>query len=743
MKAECILPSNFDELQKTLDNMGISIQQFFLDEKIDPKQRQDILTAALGERDAENFTKVANAKIQKYLTTKAEKELAREKIKANVVEDMVLNRIRRLQGKITPEYEGKYLENLIQSELKLAVSQKQAEQLVSAQASVDAALEDMNNALDKNESFKGQNYKDIYKESDVEKIREDEVLNKKYVTLGLALVKYRDTYAEIQQSLLSKTNYALAKKFIGSTRSAILSADMSFGRNISNMFFVRPDIGWKSWIKGTKAFAQDLWYGTSKDANGFTKKDYAWANIYAHPNVVSGRLKALGVNIGITEEQFLNSAITDITEGAEALSRGEIKFAGKAGQVSATAVRPVLRLYTASEDSFNLAVNMARFMYGNAMIDLYDAKTKKDIDVLKENGVGDLIMEQTGRWNKWKSAKDFTDDISFLIMAFRWTASRVSTAKNVIYTPAALADLTKRAVKKGGIKSLDAFYLNKTNVDKGRSALGLVLAMPIFASLLSSALSDDDKDFYDSLLEGLDPTKDFGKVVFGKTRFDATFGVASVISTVAKTIRLATDKQYGKDSWDPIARFLKNRQAPIISVINGMYEHARATFDDTFLPTDIMGEPETAGAFVRGTLMPIYMNNIIEYASSKDEEIGLIEASAAVFADVIGIGATTYSERASKAEILEEWGKASPLVKISKRSNLANKLSKEEFIQAEKDMEEMYLSEASRLMNSSGFRNMSREEKDKELQNLHRRIIDKLSSDYGVSEKKKKKYGLK
>lgn len=741
MKKDCLLPSSLDDLQAELERQGISIQKFFLDENIDPEQRDKILLSALrSEEKVKFFTDTVYEEIlTPLLQRKARKDLERENIKQNIVDDMVLNRVRRLQGKMTPQYEGMYLERLVQEDLKLAVTQEQSEALVDAQTSVDNAMEDLNTAIKESEEFKGRNFKDLYKDEDVQKIKANDKLYQKYLTLGLSIVNYNKVYADISQDILSRGAGAVAKKILGSTRSAVLSADLSFGRNISNMFFVSPKTGFKSWWKGAERTFADLWYGTSKDKNGYTHKDYAWAEIYAHPNVVSGRLKQLGVNIGITEEQFLNSYLTQLTEKAEDVSRDE--SASGALRKTAVAARPLLRLYAASESGFNMAVNYARFTYANMLIDLYDAKTIEDVKLLKNNGVGDLIMEQTGRWNGLKGERRTVDTLSFYLMAMRWTASRITTAKNIIYAPVTIADWAKGIATGKGIKSLDTFYFNKTNVDKGRASVGIVLGMSLFASLLSAALSeDDDKDYWEKVIEGLDPTQDFGKVVIGKTRFDATFGVASVISTVAKTAKLFLDPQYGKDSWDPIARFLKNRQAPVISIINGAYEHVRAYFDDTYLPKDIMGDPETAGAFIRGMFVPIYIDNMVDYfGEGRDEDVSTLEASAAILADVIGIGATTYSDRMSKAEILEKWGKASPLAQLSSRTNLAQKLSKEEFIEAEKEMEDMYMTESARIINSSAYQSMTKEQKDKALTDLHRRIVDKLSKKYGVSSKGKKK----
>lgn len=742
MKERCLLPSTLDELQEELKKQGISLQKFFLDENIDPAKRHEVLLNVLGTEEQVKFFEntVYENIIAPALQKQAEKELEKENIKKNIIDDMVMNRIRRLQGRMSPEYEDMYLEKLVQQDMKMALNQEQSESLVEAQNSVDAALEDLNTAISEakdengNPLFNVKSYKDIYKDEDVRKIHENDKLYKKYLTLGLAIRKYQQTYADISQQILSQGWKAVGQKILGSTRSAILSADLSFGRNISNMFFVNPKTGFKAWWKGTARTFSDLWYGTSKDKNGYTKQDYAWAEIYAHPNVISGRLKKLGVNIGITEEQFLNSYITQLTESSEDISRTS---KNKVKKVATTIARPVLRLYSASESGFNLAVNMARFMYANIMIDLYDAKTLADVKLLKDNGVGDLIMEQTGRWNGLKGDKELVDKISFYMMAMRWTASRIATVKNTVYAPVAVADIIKKSIKKGGIQQLDTFYFNKRNVDKGRSALGLVIAMPFFAALLSAALSDDDqKDYWEKVLDSWDLTGDYGKVVFGKTRFDLTFGIAPVITTVAKTVKQRLNPKYGSDTWDPVARFLKNRQAPIISIIDGAYEHIRATFDDTYLPKDIMGQPETAASFIRGILLPIYVDSIIEsFGGDRDEDISTLEASASIVADVIGIGAVTYSDRASKSEILEKWGKASPLAQLSTSTKLYKELSREEFIKAEKDMEQMFISEANRLMRSTKYKTMSKAEKDEAVTKIHRDIQNKLSEKYGVKKK--------
>ena len=108
MKVRCFLPSTLDELQEELKRQGISLQKFFLDENIDPETRHNILLNALGTEENVKFFEdtVYENIITPALQKQAEKELEKENIKKNIIDDIVMNRIRRLRGRMSPEYES-------------------------------------------------------------------------------------------------------------------------------------------------------------------------------------------------------------------------------------------------------------------------------------------------------------------------------------------------------------------------------------------------------------------------------------------------------------------------------------------------------------------------------------------------------------------------------------------------------------------------------------------------------------
>lgn len=723
MAADCILPSTLDELFSNIKASGYTVKDLMLNMKAE--DRIAFLEKYLG---ADHAKMVNDMWSEKILAPVLEQKLKAETdLSAPQIQNVVINRVRRMQGRLSPADEALYLENVVQESLGFAVSSEDAKTLAEYEQAIDAQLERLNNTLvgGKNyldlkttdarmEAFGIKNWKDMSQKELSEALANNAAM-KESLTLGLYVNRFRKFYQEIFEKQYAKYNprKAKTKKFLGTTRTVILSADIGFLRQLSNLFYVSPKAAGKSWWTGVKSFWRELLTGNKPDAYGNTPQDYAWAQILSHPNYLNGTFQQLGVPLGIVEEQFIGSSLA-----SPDLQSGENKLGKVIGKKAAEVVARPLRLYSASENAMELAVSLGRFYAVNSLMDANGG----DMNTLKKQKVGLEVNKATGRWTP-EDPKILTpalmDKVSLWVLAFRWTASRVATAANIIYAPAAIAG-------KGEGK-----YFNQRNRMRGRAAIGQVVIMGALAGLANAILNEDeDKNFFEEWVSyTFDLTGDFGKVVWGDTRFDLTFGVASIITTTARIIKNMVNKGYGKDPWDPLARFLMYRQSPLVSGARTAGQQLWALFDDTHMPTDIVGNPQSLNAALRGVLLPIFIDNAITYAV--DGTTPAEEASAAIVADWVGISSSTHSNR-SKQSILEEFGRRSPLAKPGASSNIMTKLSGEERDKALKYFGDLYLKEAGKLMKSRKFEKLDQAERDKELEKLRRKVNEETREKFGV-----------
>lgn len=701
---ECILPEKLDELFIGIEQSGHTMSDLVT--KMSDQQRMKLLDKYIGTEKAQM---VNDFLVDTYVRPALEEQLKGEEgLSKKQISDLVLNRVRRMKGEISEQIENLYFDNAVADIMKFNIDEKDAVALSQAQQTVDARLEDLQDSLGEKDYF------DMWSTEELNNLTDEQKQLK--LKLGLAIRKYQKLYKEIYEKNVLKTATGKFGRIVGSTRAFVLSADTSFLRQLSNMFFVNTKAASKGWWEGQKTFWREFIKGDQADAEGLTKADYVWAEIYSHPNVLNGTAKRLGINITITEEPFVGSVLG--TKTAE-------QVASKVPLGSLT-----LRAFSASENAFDLSVALARFTAMNSLIDVY----QNDIKAMQNAKIGEQINEVTGRWvpktqkGKQRLTPALSETISLYVMAFRWTASRIATAKNIIYAPAMFS------------KSLTGKYFNKANAMRGQAAVGQVIIMSMLGALGSAAFDDDkDKDFFQKFWDKwTDFEGDYGKLVIGKTRFDVTFGVASIIQTAARAIKKAINPSYSQKWYDPIMRFLTYRQSPLVSAGVSGVSQLRAVFDDSYMPKDVVGNPQTFSSYLRSIFLPIFVDSAIEYGFDEDPEVGTLEAASAVVADWFGVSATTYS-KAGKLQVLEEWGKRSPLAQISKRSNLYAKLSPEEFAKAEEEMETIYMDEATKLANSNYFKNMTTEQKDAELKKLHRKVTDRLSKKYVVTAKSKKK----
>lgn len=705
---DCILPSKLDELFDNIRKSGQSPRSLVAE--MTREQRVAFLEKYLG---AERAKMVNDLWEEKYIIPQQQEALT----EWAGYDNPVVNRIRRLDRALDPADPDLYFEKLVQEKLGMRVGLEDAKTLHEYQIAIDEQLAALNKSL-------GRDYLKMWRQKDLASMTEAQ--KRDALTLGLYVNKFNKFYQEVFEKQADKLPGAKLDRAAGTLRTAILSVDTSFLRQLSNLFYTNPKEAFKSWAAGQKLFWNELWNGQKIDDAGNTKADYLWAEIYSHPNYLNGTFKELGVPLGIVEEQFISSRLSDqdLQKGDNKVGRLASKVLGKkTGEKVGKGAGKLLRGYSASESAFEASVSLGRFSAVNTIMETFGG----DVKAMKRQGIGKQINEATGRWTPENNAMlppALMKKVSNWVLAFRWTASRIATAKNIIYAP---AGIFAGATAKGK-------YFNARNRMRGRAAIGQVLVMGILTGLQRAAMDDEDDDLLSIIDKMFDFKGDFGKFVVWDTRIDMTFGVASFIKMTAQTIDALMNPKYGKDVHDPAARWLSYRVSPQISLALTAYKQARATVDDKYLPKDAIGQTQTPLEALRAVSLPIWINNAITYAY--DGENGILEGATASLADFLGFSANTYMNE-SKAKVVREWGKRSPLAQLSAQTKLAQTLDGKRLKEAEERMTELFLAETDDLYNKKGLGNKSEAEQSAELTKARARILKKLSQEFGVSPKPK------
>ena len=283
---DCILPQKLDELFKNIRESGQTPRSLIAD--MSREDRIAFLSKYIGE---ERANMVNDLWEQKYIVPQQQEALT----EWAGYDNPVVNRIRRLDRALDPADPDLYFEELVQEKLGMRVGLEDAKTLHEYQIAIDEQLAALNKSL-------GRNYLDMWTEADKKSLTSEQ---KQMATiLGLYVNRFNKFYQDVFEKQADKLPGAKADRIMGTTRTAILSVDTSFTRNISNLFWSDAKSTLKAWAKGQKLFWNELWNGQKKDAAGNTLEDYFWAEIYSDPNYLNGTFKELGVPLGIVEEQF-------------------------------------------------------------------------------------------------------------------------------------------------------------------------------------------------------------------------------------------------------------------------------------------------------------------------------------------------------------------------------------------------------------------------------------------------------
>lgn len=673
-------------------------------------QRVNFLTEQFGDREEAIFF---NNKYERYLLNR-QKENLRAWVKKsekqgidNTTKKSLLDKIDSLSSVLKTGTKNNFLQGLIEQKLGFSLTKEESQKILDLNSSFQASKKNLYkiypnydkmglNRTGMNEWTKKLNEElTEFKENDklgpiLDYASKAYELKELYIASRLSAEYKKNTKAETETVEFLKKLKEKILSIGGGLKSVKASVDISFGRQLSSALLGYKG-AWKGWLDGVKQFKDLLFSGNNSDK----QVKIGEMILLARPNSVNGVYSKLGVAVGIKEEAFPESFV----------SKAERKL-------------PLIRVFTASEYSFNLAVQLGRAEVADSLIELAEG----DIGSLKTQGAGNYINSVTGRGNLPFNKPETERAVNNLLFSPRWLMSRIDRIKDFGYI-------------------FNIFDTSKGNIvsrEKGLSALRTTTFMFALPMIIKYGMSDDDDD---KKLEKLFEIRssDFGKIVVGDTRFDMTFGIAALLTL---TGRMATGQKVGvggvkRDvTWkETLGSFFEGKSAPAVRSLMDAYK--LATEED---PKDFMYQPITSLGLVKSTFIPITLESMTEIGMPTESQTA---QGFGILADFIGIGANTYgiaekdigksqNLRTAEKKLAWEIDRNPSDIKPTKNSNIYKKLSGDKRERAIEDFSKLYNDKATRLVNSSKFKNMTYEEQSKELGKIRSETSREINKRYNV-----------
>ncbi len=529
--------------------------------------------------------------------------------------------------------------------------------------------------------------------------------------LGEKLVEFQKKYEEIslkaqaaklaQSGKFRKAGEAILK-IAGNIKSMKASFDFSFLRQLQNTAYVNPKVFFQAMKAGYKG-----WFESQKGV------DTMMADILTRPNALNGNYNNFGIEVGIKEEAFPESYISQL-----------IDKGGDFGKF--------LNAFRRSEASFNIAIQTARA----DMFDWMWEQSRGEVKLLKAQNIGAAINTITGRGKATKD-ENVNRVLNNLLFAPKWLSSRIETLIDLRYV-GQVGKMTPQGIR-------------------ARAAIGNMIMIAVVTNMIKAAvwgLDDDDKRSWIEFLEGcFEPrSSEFGKITIGTTRFDITTGTAAIITLLSrigsgKTVDLSGVKKEAK--WGTVlSNFLQGKASPGVRIIHDSMSVAFGKGKDMMGRPIKWDTPENITHNILDAFAPISITSIYDTAVSGLEGEELYAAAGGVIADWIGIAANTYdtadkdigkSSKAIKAEKQIAWAtdKTPVSTKLSDNVVVFRGKSDEEIEQIRAIFAKEFGQAENRLIETEKFKSASYGERDAMLRELRKNIYGKLKKRFGENKQKR------
>lgn len=597
----CILQSNIKELRRAIQSQGGF-------SGLRGKTAQERVKFFAQYVDTPGSTSTAewlNREVERRILAKGQTSAVREWMQKLEKKDVkisnktaVIDRVMKKKEAFSPK--SFYAGGLVKQALGFETSRDDAKKLYDLSNTINQLKKNLL-ALDP----------DYFNRTDLDKLPEN--VKQARQGLGEKMVEFQKEYETIalKARMVDYANKTLKGKawervleVAGNLKSIKASFDVSFLRQLQTTALAGQT---KSFYDAMKSGYQ-IFFGKK-----IGWADTLMADLLTRPNALSGRYAQFGVEVGIKEEAFPESWVS--------------KAIGETD----------LNLFRRSEEAFNVAIQTAR-------ADMFDAMweaTKGDVKLLKDQQVGKVINQLTGRG--W-SVKDPQTQriINNLLFAPKWLASRVQL----------LLD-TRLVFASGNKITIDGKTVLTPQGLRARAAIFNVILIAMIAAGRKYLWGDEVEEDTD-IGTALDPrSSDFGKVIIGRTRFDLTAGTASLITLGARLWTQETTTAQGRTkpmkTADTLFYFLSGKSSPGLQLAANI-QHAIRTGGEF---VDYRGRPlkwETTTDWrenLADWLLPISLTGgIIEAIAPEGErDTAYWGITMGIVADFIGIGTNTYEKK--------------------------------------------------------------------------------------------------
>ena len=716
----CIRKEDIQKIKSELKAQGLSITS--MRKKYNSTEsRVDFFKSVLADEAEAQFF---NNKYENYLL-KRQKDRLREWVRQSAKKGIdtstaktLVDKIDGLKKALGSAKKSDFLNGLIEQKLGFGLTKDEATAILSANnnivATKKAVLKKYPEYMNWGKSAKGMANFETALKAELESGVSGELLN-----YGLAVVNMKKIYdaakirADYQKRVKSDSQAgALVKKakeaiitLGGITKSFKASLDLSaMGRQLLPVLFADPNS--KSFAEAAKTMGSITKKYLSGELSA-EQRDVFEAMIYLRPNHMNGVYKKLGVAVGIQEEAYPETFVNKVLNRA----------LGKSDPFAAT------------ELAFTAPIQMARASMADQLVILAEG----DIGTLKAQGAGDYVNMMTGRGKSWFMSQNAQRIVNSLMFSPRWLSARLEMVWNLKDVPSLFGEKTK-----GNIIARK----------RGAAALRQLAFYTFLPILVSQLIGEDDDKWGDDEMERLWnrlttwTSSDFGKIVWGDTRFDVSGGYAAVLSLAAKIARgyktttsgAKREQGWGKTLGDFFAGKMSPAARTVIDITTKLRDGDKAK--------DFMYQPITWGGIAVGAIAPITIGEGLLDLFTQPTENKTAQVIG-ITMDFFGIASNTYGLSDKDMGKSDEFKRAeSRLARTENRypmslapsasSAIMKKLSGATQERAISDFSKLYNDRATALVKSREYQRMTSAEQKEALSDVRKSVSRDINKKYGL-----------